>query len=59
MVIYMASKIPLAGVKLPAIFCILSKSEINARQTGINTIILRINEAAIIIKSMSFRGKYL
>lgn len=49
MVIYIARRIPLAGVKMPAVFCIFSKSAINAMQTGIKTTILRIKEAVIII----------
>ena len=55
MVIYMASKIPLAGVKRPAAFCIPSKFAISARQTGINTIILRIKEAVIIVNLFVLR----
>lgn len=57
MVRYIANKIPLAGVKTPATFCIFSKSLTRAIQIGINTAILSIKEAVIVLSIFLFQKK--
>ena len=47
MVIYIASKTPLAGVNIPADFFTLSRSKTKLKQTGIRTTIFNISEAVI------------
>ena len=44
----MASNTPLAGVKMPAVFCISSKFIMRVKQTGISTIMFIIRAAVII-----------
>jgi hypothetical protein len=40
---------PLAGVKMPAVFCISSKFMMSVKHTGISTIMFKIREAVIIL----------